>query len=90
MQVRVLGRGATSSSGVVFKEILAGPSASLFSIDRRRSIVQMPHSGTTGAKSSSAVYLPKQTRTSLFLNIGMFEETKTKADVINWKISLFV
>lgn len=66
--------------GVVFKEILAGPTASLFSIDRRRSIVQMPRSGTTDAKSSSAVYLPEQTRASFFPNIGTFEETKT-ADV---------
>lgn len=46
-----------------------------FSIDRRRSIVQMPHSGTTGAKSS-----PKQTRTSLFVNVGTFEDTET-ADI---------
>lgn len=57
----------------------------------------MPHSGTTGAKSSSAVYSPKQTRTSFFLNIGTFEGDKNgwraktineEADVVNWKMLL--
>lgn len=45
------------------------------STDDDRSYRTMPHSGTTGAKSS-----PKQTRTSLFVNVGTFEETET-ADI---------
>lgn len=76
MQVRVLGRGATSSSGVVFKEILAGPSASLF-FDRPTTIdrTERCHIRKRRARNHR-----RSKRTSLFVNVGTFEETET-ADI---------